>query len=471
MALLFLLRYSVLAEQPYLIENRSAFYLWLRLCRAVFSVSDSSLLFLFSTLNFPFRLDSMITPETTMAQLGRRMLSAKAEQFTESVIREMTRLALKHGAVNLSQGFPDFAAPAEIKEAARQAISDDINQYAITWGAKPLRDAIVDKFERTQGIRVDPEREITICCGSTEAMMSAMMAVINPGDEVVVFEPFYENYGPDAILSGATPRFVKMRPPVDENTNWSYDETELAAAFGSRTKAIILNTPNNPTGKVFTRAELEFIRDLCVRWNAYCITDEIYEHILYDGTEHISMARIDGMRDRTIVINGMSKTYSVTGWRVGWAIAPPEPSAAIRKVHDFLTVGAAAPLQQAGVAALKSSQAYYDRLATSYAEKRARLLKILTQAGFTVFKPRGAYYIMTDITRFADPDARRFPADTKDVRFAKYLVEEIGVASVPGSSFYNDPRDGALQVRFTFCKKEETLAAAEQRLSKLQPAG
>ena len=395
-------------------------------------------------------------------EIARRMLSAKAEQFTESVIREMTRLALRHGAVNLSQGFPDFAAPAEIKEAARKAISDDINQYAITWGAKPLRDAIVEKFERTQGIRVDPEREITICCGSTEAMMSSMMAIINPGDEIVVFEPFYENYGPDAILSGATPRFVRLRPP-----DWSYDERELAAAFGPHTKAIILNTPNNPTGKVFTRAELEFIRDLCVRWNAFCITDEIYEHILYDGAEHISMARIDGMRERTIVINGMSKTYSVTGWRVGWAIAPPEATQSIRKVHDFLTVGAAAPLQQAGASALHSPQSYYDKLAASYAEKRERLLKILTAAGFTVFKPRGAYYIMTDISRFPDPDPARFPADTKDVRFAKYLVEEIGVAVVPGSSFYNDARDGASQVRFTFCKKEETLAAAEARLSRL----
>jgi aspartate/methionine/tyrosine aminotransferase len=395
-------------------------------------------------------------------ELARRMLSAKAEQFTESVIREMTRLAMKHGAVNLSQGFPDFAAPAEVKEAARQAIADDINQYAITWGAKALRDAIVDKFERTQGIRVDPEREITICCGSTEAMMSTMMAIINPGDEIVVFEPFYENYGPDAILSGATPRFVKLRPP-----DWSFDERELAAAFGPRTKAIILNTPNNPTGKVFTRAEFEFIRDLCVRWNAFCITDEIYEHILYDGAEHISMATIEGMRERTIVINGMSKTYSVTGWRVGWAIAPPEPTAAIRKVHDFLTVGAAAPLQQAGAIALKSPQSYYDKLAASYVEKRERLLKILTAAGFTVFKPRGAYYIMTDISRFADPDAIRFPAETKDVSFAKYLVEEIGVACVPGSSFYNDARDGASQVRFTFCKKESTLAAAEERFAKL----
>lgn len=404
----------------------------------------------------------MTPTETGMAQAPRRMLSAKAEQFTESVIREMTRLALKHGAVNLSQGFPDFSAPAEIKEAARQAISDDINQYAITWGAKPLRDAIVEKFERTQGIKYDPEREITICCGSTEAMMSTMLAIINPGDEIVVFEPFYENYGPDAILSGATPRFVKLRPP-----DWSYDEGELAAAFGPHTKAIILNSPNNPTGKVFTRSELEFIRDLCVRYNAYCVTDEIYEHILYDGAEHISMARIDGMRDRTVVINGMSKTYSVTGWRVGWALAPPEPTAAIRKVHDFLTVGAAAPLQQAGAIALKSPQSYYEKLAADYTLRRERLLKILSSAGFTVFKPRGAYYIMTDIAGFPDPDAARFPADTRDVRFAKYLVEEIGVAVVPGSSFYNDPNDGALQVRFTFCKKESTLAAAQQKLARL----
>lgn len=391
--------------------------------------------------------------DTGMAQAARRMLSAKAEQFTESVIREMTRLAMKHGAVNLSQGFPDFAAPAEIKEAARQAIADDINQYAITWGAKPLRDAIVEKFERTQGVRVDPEREITICCGSTEAMMSTMLAIINPGDEIVVFEPFYENYGPDAILSGATPRFVKLSPP-----DWTYDERELSAAFGPHTKAIILNTPNNPTGKVFSRAELEFIRDLCIRWNAYCITDEIYEHILYDGAEHISMARVDGMRDRTIVINGMSKTYSVTGWRVGWAIAPPEPTAAIRKVHDFLTVGAAAPLQQAGAIALKSPQSYYDKLAADYTVRRERLLKILAAAGFTVFKPRGAYYIMTDISGFGFAD---------DVAFAKFLVEKVGVAVVPGSSFYNDARDGAMQVRFTFCKKESTLAAAEERLSRL----
>src|ERR1700676_1861854 len=311
-----------------------------------------------------------------VAIAARRMLSAKTESFTESVIREMTRLALQHDAVNMAQGFPDFPASNEVKEAARQAIADDINQYAITWGAKELRDAVARKFERTQGVRVDPEQEITVCCGSTEAMMATMMGIINPGDEVVIFEPHYENYGPDAILSGATPRFVQLRPP-----DWSFDRDELTRAFGPHTKAIILNTPNNPTGKVFTREELEFIRDLCVRWNAFCITDEIYEHILYDGTEHISMARIDGMRERTIVINGMSKTYSVTGWRVGWALAPPEATEALPKVDDFLTVGAAAPLQQAGATALHSPQTYYDNLAENYAKKRARLLEILQKAG------------------------------------------------------------------------------------------
>ena len=403
----------------------------------------------------------MSTSETNMSQIARRMLSAKAEQFTESVIREMTRLAMQYNAVNLSQGFPDFAAPNEIKEAARQAISDDINQYAITWGAKSLRDAVIDKFARTQQVRYDPEREITICCGSTEAMMSSMMAIINPGDEIVVFEPFYENYGPDAILSGASPRFVKLQPP-----DWTFDERELAAAFGPLTKAIIVNTPNNPTGKVFSRCELEFIRDLCLRWNAFCITDEIYEHILYDGTEHISMAQIDGMRDHTVVINGMSKTYSVTGWRVGWALAPPEATQSIRKVHDFLTVGAAAPLQQAGALALKSPQSYYDNLAVTYEKKRARLLSILENSGFTVYRPRGAYYIMTDISRFHF-DEKKYPAASRDVSFAKYLVENIGVACVPGSSFYNDAQDGASQVRFTFCKKEETLAAAESRFANL----
>ena len=382
-------------------------------------------------------------------------LSMKAEQFTESVIREMTRLAIEYGAVNLSQGFPDFPAPAEIKRAATEAIAADINQYAITWGAKSLRDAIARKFERTQGVAADPEREITVCCGSTEAMISSMMAIINPGDEVVVFEPFYENYGPDAILSGATPRFVKLRPP-----DWTFDPAELAAAFGPATKAIILNTPNNPTGKVFERAELEAIRDLCVRWNTFAITDEIYEHMLYDGARHISLASLEGMRERTITINALSKTYSVTGWRVGWAIAPPEVSAAIRKVHDFVTVGAAAPLQEAGAVALEFPASYYEQLDREYAARRDTLLGILTRAGFRCFRPRGAYYIMTDISAFGFPD---------DVAFARYLVKDIGVAAVPGSSFYRDPADGRTQLRFTFCKTEKTFQAAAERLARLHP--
>jgi aspartate/methionine/tyrosine aminotransferase len=382
-------------------------------------------------------------------------ISAKAGQFTESVIREMTRLALQYGAINLSQGFPDFPAPAEIKRAAQEAIAADINQYAITWGAKSLRNAIAEKFQVWQGITIDPEREITVCCGSTEAMMSSMMAIINPGDEVVVFEPFYENYGPDAILSGATPRFVKLHPP-----NWTFDPAELAAAFGPATKAIILNTPNNPTGKVFKRAELESIRDLCTRWNAYAITDEIYEHMLYDGAEHISMATLDGMRDRTITINALSKTYSVTGWRVGWAVASPEVTSAIRKIHDFLTVGAAAPLQEAGALALKFPASYYQTLAAEYLARRDRLLGILTGAGFRCFKPHGAYYIMTDISSFGFPD---------DIAFAKYLVKEIGVAAVPGSSFYRNPTDGRTHLRFTFCKTEKTFQAAAKRLAKLKP--
>ena len=309
-------------------------------------------------------------------------LSWKAAQFTESVIREMTRLALQHKAVNLSQGFPDFPAPALIKSAAQDAIAADINQYAITWGAKSLRNAIAAKFSRTNaGMEIDPEREITVCCGSTEAMISAMLAVINPGDEVVVFEPFYENYGPDAILSGAAPRFVRLHAP-----DWTFDPAELAAAFGPKTRAVILNTPNNPTGKVFTRAELEIIRELCLRWNAYAITDEIYEHMLYDGAEHISMATLEGMRDRTITINALSKTYSVTGWRVGWAIASPEVTAAIRKVHDFLTVGAAAPLQEAGAVALQFPPEYYTTLASEYAQRRERLLGILTRRGLQVLQ-------------------------------------------------------------------------------------
>ena len=379
--------------------------------------------------------------------------SDKATRFTESVIREMTRLAHLHGAVNLSQGFPDFPAPAEVKEAARRAIESDINQYAITWGARSLRQAIARKFERLYGVPVDPEREVTVTCGSTEAMMATLLAILNPGDEVVVFEPFYENYGPDAILSGAVPRFVKLRPP-----SWTFDADELARAFSARTRAVIVNTPNNPTGKVLTRAELETIADLCRRHDALAVTDEIYEHILYDGAVHVPMASLPGMAERTVTINGMSKTYSVTGWRVGWTIAPAVLTNAIRKVHDFLTVGAAAPLQEAGALALDLPATYYTSLADAYARRRDRLLPILERAGFRVYRPAGAYYVMTEIEGLGWDD---------DLAFARHLVENVGVAVVPGSSFYNDPRDGRRQVRFAFCKKDETLDEAERRLARL----
>jgi aspartate/methionine/tyrosine aminotransferase len=389
---------------------------------------------------------------------AKHFLSDKVEHFTESVIREMTRQAMLHGAVNLAQGFPDFAAAAEIKQAAQQAVASDINQYAITWGAKNLRNAVARQMKLWQGIDVNPEKEITVCCGSTEAMISTLLAVCNRGDEIVVFEPFYENYGPDAVLSGAKPKFVKLRPSSEEGGEWTFEETELRRAFDRHTKAIILNTPNNPTGKVFTRAELELIRDLCLEFDVLAITDEIYEHILYDGSEHISMASLDGMRERTVTINGMSKTYSVTGWRVGWAVAPEKITNAIRKVHDFLTVGAPAPLQEAGVAALSLPPEYYAKLADGYRIRRDHLIPALTAAGFRCFRPRGAYYVMTDISAFGFQD---------DVAFAEYLVQKIGVACVPGSSFYCDPRDGARQVRFAFCKKAETLDEAANRLSKL----
>jgi len=397
-----------------------------------------------------------------MADVGthsKHFLSDKVEHFTESVIREMTRQAMLYGAVNLAQGFPDFPAPAEIKQAAQEAVARDVNQYAITWGAKNLRNAIARQMGQWQGIQVDPETQITVCCGSTEAMISTLLAVCNRGDEVVIFEPFYENYGPDSILSGAKPIFIRLRPPENSDGEWDFDPAELRAAFHHQTKAIILNTPNNPTGKVFTRAELELIRDLCVEYNVLAITDEIYEHILYDGAQHVSIASLDGMADRTVTINGLSKSYSVTGWRVGWAVAPPAITNAIRKVHDFLTVGAPAPLQEAGAAALDLSASYYQNLAANYGARRDRLMPALTSAGFRCYRPRGAYYIMTDISEFDFAD---------DVAFTRYLVKDIGVAAVPGSSFYNDPRDGARQVRFAFCKQSETLDEAANRLRQLR---
>jgi len=399
---------------------------------------------------------------TDVVTQQKQFLSDKVAHFTESVIREMTRQAMLHGAINLAQGFPDFSAPSEIKIAAQEAIGADVNQYAITWGAKSLRGAIARQMQAWQGVAVDPEKQVTVCCGSTEAMISTLLAVCNAGDEVVIFEPYYENYGPDSILSGAKPRFVKLRPPHEPNGEWTFDERELRAAFHKHTKAIIVNTPNNPTGKVFTRAELELIRDLCVEFDVLAITDEIYEHILYDGTKHISMASLPGMQERTITINGMSKTYSVTGWRVGWTVAPPRITDAIRKVHDFLTVGAPAPLQEAGVSALSLPESYYAKLAEGYRKRRDRLVPALEAAGFRCFLPRGAYYVMTDISAFGYAD---------DVAFTKYLVSNVGVAAVPGSSFYRDPKEGAQQVRFAFCKRDETLDEAAKRLKQVHPLG
>ncbi len=395
---------------------------------------------------------------TTPAASKSRHVSHKASLFTESVIREMTLEALKHGAVNLSQGFPDFAAPDDIKQVAMQAIADNINQYAITWGARNFREAIAQKTKWYLGLDVDPETELTVTCGSTEGMIAAMMATVDPGEEVVVFEPFYENYAPDAILSDAKPRYVPLRAP-----DWSFDPDELRSAFNANTKAIIVCNPNNPTGKVFTRAEMEFIAGLCREFDALCFTDEIYEHILYprEGAEiqHISMAQIEGMRERTVIVNSMSKTYSVTGWRVGYCIAPPEITSAIRKVHDFLTVGAAAPLQAAGAYALSLPAEYYDRLQREYRARRDLLLPVLENSGFKTFRPDGAYYIMTDISGFGFSD---------DVEFTRHLIREVGVACVPGSSFYSVPERGQQQVRFCFCKKDETLQLAAERLKKLQ---
>jgi L-glutamine---4-(methylsulfanyl)-2-oxobutanoate aminotransferase len=365
----------------------------------------------------------------------------------------MTRLVNAYhpdDGINLSQGFPDFAAPQAMKDAAAAAIQADINQYAVTWGTKGLRDGIAAKTERFLGYLPDPETEITVCCGATEAMISTLMAVVNPGDEVIVFEPLYENYGPDCILCDASPRFVPLRPP-----DWTYDPDELAAAFGPNTRAIIVNTPNNPTGKVFPRSELEFIADLCQRHDALAITDEIYEHIVYDGLAHISMATLPGMRERTITVNGLSKTFSVTGWRIGYTIAPKPITAAIRKVHDFLTVGAPAPLQEGGIAAMALPDAYYQQLQAEYEQRRDFIVDVLRESGFGVFVPHGAYYVMTDISPFGFRN---------DVAFADWLVRDAGIAVVPGSSFYSRPADGAHLVRFAFPKRIETLRRAADRL-------
>ena len=382
-------------------------------------------------------------------RVARERLAARTMGFTESVIREMTRLNAVHGGINLAQGFPNFPAPAQVKEAAKRAIDADINQYAITWGAKSLRDALSRTYADLYGMRVDPETMLTVTCGSTEAMISTLLAIVDPGDEVVVLEPFYENYGPDAAICGATPIFVPLRPP-----DFTFDPDELRRAFSSRTKAIIVNSPNNPTGRVFTREELEAIASLCRDHDVIAVTDEIYEHIKYSGV-HIPIATLDGMAERTVTISGASKSFSVTGWRVGWIVAPPELTTGIRKVHDFVTVGAPAPLQEAVAAALALGRPYYQELAVEYRARRDLLVRALAAAGFAPNTPDGAYYVLCDIRPFGFQD---------DTVFAHWLVSEVGVAGVPGSSFFSRKELGQHLIRFTFCKTRDVLDEAGKRL-------
>jgi aminotransferase len=382
-------------------------------------------------------------------------LSFITETFTESVIREMTRVSDLMNGINLSQGFPDFDSPMEIKQAAIRAINENWNQYPVTFGEPELREAISKKALSYNNIKSNPDNEITVTCGATEAMIATLKAIINPGDEIIIFEPFYENYGPDGILSGAKPKYVRLYTP-----DWHFDFDELAAAFNEKTKAIIINTPNNPTGKVFTKTEFEFIASLCQKWDSYAITDEIYEHIIYDGEEHISLGSLPGMEERTITINSVSKTYSVTGWRVGWAIASPKITSRIRKVHDFLTVGAPTPLQHAAAEALEFNENYYIQLQAKYKKSREHLTETLVNAGFKPFIPKGAYYIITDVSDL-------FPVlkAENDMDFSKKLIEKTRVATVPGSSFYSGKNIITKQVRFAFCKKQETLDAVRELLT------
>lgn len=360
----------------------------------------------------------------------------------------MTRISTLEGGINLAQGFPDFEAPLPMKEAAKRAIDADINQYAITWGSQALREAVARRTSEYNGIPTSGGSNVTVCCGATEAMIATMLAVLDPGDEVILFEPFYENYGPDCWISGAVPKFCRLAAP-----DWTIDFDELERAFGEKTRAIVINTPHNPTGKVFSRSELEHIAKLCIEHDVLAITDEIYEYILYDGAEHVSIGSLAGMADRTVTISGLSKTWSATGWRIGWCIAAEEISLAIRKMHDFLTVGAPAPLQEAAAAALGFGADYFESLQREYTERRDILLEVLEETGFGVSRPRGAYYIMCDLGDLARP------AET-DTEFAMRLLRDGGVATVPGSSFYADPTTGNREIRFCFAKKLETLHKA-----------
>ncbi len=387
---------------------------------------------------------------------ARARTAIRASTFTESVIREMTRVANQHGAINLAQGFPDFGMPEPMKDAACAAIHGDINQYAITWGSPALRLAIAEKYRTWYGMEVDPEKEITVCCGATEAMAAVFLALIDPGDEVIIFAPYYENYGPDAILAGARPVFVNL-----EGLDWQFDPDKLRAAFNKKTRAIIVNTPHNPTGRVFTRAELDLIAELCQEHDVLAITDEIYEHIIYAGSHHV-LATWPGMRERTITISGLSKTFSCTGWRLGYAIAPPEMSSPIRKVHDFLTVGAPAPLQAAGAVGMAFDADYYNHMALEYRERRDIMVKALERSGFKFSAPEGAYYILADFSAISKKESKEF---------AVWLAEEVGVATVPGMSFYQPASLGRSLTRFAFCKKKETLEKAARHLGNLADSG
>ncbi|MFN7972766.1 MAG: aminotransferase class I/II-fold pyridoxal phosphate-dependent enzyme [Acidobacteriota bacterium] len=390
-------------------------------------------------------------------------VSERSSRFTESVIREMTRLAEHHDAINLAQGFPDLPCPKQVKDSAKASIDGDgfyqssgldANQYSLTWGTRHLREAIAQSYQKRTTLAIDPEKQVVVTCGATEAMAATMLAVVDPGEEVIVFEPFYENYGPDVALCGARPRFVRLREP-----DFHIDEEELRRAFNYNTKAIVINSPNNPTGKVFTARELELVASLCMEWDVLAITDEIYQHFVYDGRKHISLSSLPGMSELTITINSISKAYGVTGWRVGWAIAHGEIMDAIRKVHDFLTVSAPHPFQDAAVEALQLPDSYYEDLTLAYARRRDLMVEGLTQAGFRVQPPQGSYYIMADIAGFGYES---------DVHFAEYLVRELGVACVPGSSFYEHSEHGRSRVRFAFGRRPEVLSAACQRLRRLR---
>ncbi len=382
--------------------------------------------------------------------MSRSRTSKVSQGFNESVIREMTRVAMEHDAINLAQGFPDFPAPELLKEAACRAVRDDINQYAVTWGTPRLRQALAAKYQNTYGMAVDPDREVTVTCGATEAMAAVLLATVDPGDEVIVLEPFYENYGPDALLAGAQAVMVPLEPP-----HFELDPDRLAQAFSNRTRAIVLNTPNNPTGRVLSPEELDLVAGLCQKWDVLAITDEIYEHILYEG-DHIPLATLPGMRERTITISGLSKTFAVTGWRIGTVVSPAELSGAIRKVHDFLTVGAPAPLQEACAVGLEElGPEYYRGMVEGYRRRRDILLPRLREAGFRCPEPQGAYYLLADFSELSDED---------DNSFSRRLAKEAGVAPVPGSSFYSDPSMGRSLARFVFCKRDETLVEAGERL-------